>query len=222
MEGGGRMKRFYMILVALAVVGGAILFLASREKPIPGAVESPTATVASDGFTGFTQGSDSAPVEVVEYSDFECPFCARFATLQMPAVRRQLIETGVVRWRFRDYPLPNHQYSRYAAHAAQCAGEQGRFWEMHDAIFTDHSWAQTGKNPARLFNAMAERIGVDLSAYKSCMTSNRFAVRIAASRQEGEARGVTGTPTFFVNGVPYRDNPTSDGFKALADSLARR
>jgi protein-disulfide isomerase len=158
----------------------------------------------------------------VEYSDFECPFCARFATLQMPAVRRQLIETGVVRWRFREFPLPIHPYGRYAAHAAQCAGEQGRFWEMHDAIFADHSWAQTGKNPARLFNAMAERSGVDLATYKACMESNRFAARIEASRQEGEARGVGATPTFYVNGVPYRGNPTSDAFKALADSLTRR
>jgi protein-disulfide isomerase len=216
------MKRFYMLLGALAVVGGAVLFLASREGPVPGAIEGPTAVVASDGFTGFTIGSDSAPVEVVEYSDFECPACARFANLQMPAVRRQLIETGVVRWRSRDYPLAIHPYSRYAAHAAQCAGEQGRFWEMHDAIFADHSWAQTGKNPARLFNAMAQRTGVDLAAYKSCMESNRFAARIEASRQEGEARGVRGTPTFYVNGAPYGGNHTSDAFKAVADSLARR
>lgn len=216
------MKRFYMMLGALAVVGGAVLFLASREGPVPGAIEGPTAVVASDGFTGYTIGKDSAPVEVVEYSDFECPFCARFANLQMPAVRRQLIETGVVRWRFREFPLPIHPYGRYAAHAAHCAGEQGRFWEMHDAIFADHSWAQTGRNPARLFNAMAERTGVDLRAYKSCMESNRFAARIEASRKEGEARGVRGTPSFYVNGVPYLGNPTSDAFKALADSLARR
>jgi protein-disulfide isomerase len=216
------MKRFYLILGALALAGAAVLYVASREQPIPGAVEGPAPVVASDGFTGFTLGSDSAPVEVVEYSDFECPFCARFATLQMPAVRRQLIETGVVRWRFRDFPLPSHGYSRYAAHAAQCAGEQGRFWEMHDAMFADHSWAQTGKNPRRLFNAMAERSGVDLDGYKACMESNRFAGRIEAARQEGEARGVGGTPTFYVNGAQFRSNPTSDAFKALADSLARR
>jgi protein-disulfide isomerase len=215
------MKRFYVILAVLAVAGAAVLFVASRDQAVPGAIEGPMPAAASDGFKGFTVGSDSAPVEVVEYSDFECPFCARFATLQMPAVRRQLIETGLVRWRFRDFPLSNHPYSRYAAHAAQCAGEQGRFWEMHDALFADHSWAQTGKNPERLFNAMAERSGVDLAAYKSCMTSNRFAARIESARMEGEARGVGGTPAFYVNGAHYRGNPTSDAFKALADSLSR-
>lgn len=214
------MKRFYLILAALAVAGVAVLVLASRERPMPGAIEGAVPVAASDGFTGFTLGSDSAPVEIVEYSDFECPFCARFANLQMPAVRRQLIETGLVRWRFRDYPLPSHQFSRLAAHAAQCAGEQGRFWEMHDALYANHSaWAQTGRDPTRLFNERAEQSGVEMGAYRTCMESNRHAARIEAARQEGEARGVGGTPTFFVNGARFGGAPTSDGFKAVVDSI---
>jgi len=216
------MKRFYVMLVGLALLGAGALYLASRDRTVPGTVEGPMPAVPGDGFGGYVMGSDSAPVEVVEYSDFECPFCARFANLQMPAVRRQLIETGLVRWRFRDFPLPGHPYSRYAAHAAQCAGEQNRFWEMHDALFADHSWAQTGKNPRGLFNSMAQRVGLDMGAYAACMAANRYAARIEASRLEGEARGVGGTPTFFVNGQPFRANPTSDAFKALADSLTGR
>lgn len=217
------MKRFYAVLVALAVAGGAALYvLSSREGTVPGTIEGPTPVVTADGFTGFSMGSDTAPVEVVEYSDFECPFCARFANLQKPAVRRQLVETGVVRWRFRDFPLPSHAYARYASHAAHCAGEQDRFWQMHDAIFAEHSWAQTGKNPSRLFNGMAERIGLDMERYRTCMDENRYATRIEAARQEGEARGVGGTPTFFVNGRPYRGNATSDAFKAVAESLTQR
>jgi protein-disulfide isomerase len=215
------MRRFYLILGVLAVAGMAVLVLASREQPIPGAVDAAMPVVASDGFTGFTIGSDSAPVEVVEYSDFECPFCARFANLQMPAIRRQLIETGLVRWRFRDNPLAIHAYSRLAAHAAHCAGEQGRFWEMHDALFAGHSaWAQTGRNPTRLFNAKAEQAGLEMGPYQACMESNRYAGRIEASRQEGEARGVGGTPTFFVNGARFDGLPTSDRFKAVAESIA--
>ena len=214
------MKRFYLILAALAVAGVVVLMLASRERPMPGAIEGAVPVVASDGFAGFTLGSDSAPVEIVEYSDFECPFCARFANLQMPAVRRQLIETGLVRWRFRDYPLPNHGFSRLAAHAAHCAGEQGRFWEMHDALYANHSvWAQTGRDPTRLFSERAEQSGVEMGAYRACMESNRHAARIEAAHQEGEARGVGGTPTFFVNGARFGGSPTSDGFKAVVDSI---
>lgn len=216
------MKRFYLLLVGLAVLGGAGLYVASRDGTVPGTIEGPVPAIPTDGFGGYVVGSDSAPVEVVEYSDFECPFCARFANLQMPAVRRQLIATGLVRWRFREFPLPNHPYARYAAHAAHCAGEQNRFWEMHDALFADHSWAQTGRNPRGLFDSMAERVGLDMGAYGACMAENRYAMRIEASRQEGEARGVGATPTFFVNGRQFRGNPTSDAFKALADSLAGR
>lgn len=219
------MKRFYLLLGGLAVAGAAILYVVSGQKAMPGTL-TPGAPVPAtgDGFAGYTLGSDSAPVEVVEYSDFECPFCARFANLQMPAIRRQLIETGLVRWRYRDYPIPNHQYARYAAHAAQCAGEQGRYWEMHDALFADHSWAQTGKNPARLFNSMAQRVVPDFDRFEACQASNRYAGRIEAAYQEGVARGVGGTPTFFVNGrlADYPRGPTSDDFKALAESLAAR
>ena len=215
------MKRFYLLLGALAVGGLALLFLASRDEPVAGAVDGPVPVASSDGFTGYTLGADTAPVEITEYSDFECPFCARFANLQMPAVRRQLIETGRVRWRFRDFPLPSHQYSRYASHAAHCAAEQGRFWEMHDALFRDHSWSHRGRNPEGLVNDMARRVGLDFARYEECMAANRYAGRIEAARREGDARGVNGTPTFFVNGRRYGGLATSDAFKALVDSLTR-
>ncbi len=141
----------------------------------------------------------------------------------MPTVRQQLIATGKVRWRYRDFPIPSHQYGRYAAHAAQCAGEQGKFWEMHDQLFFNHGWAQTGKNPTGLFSGFAKAAGVDLTRYDACMKSGRYAARIEFSRQEGLQRNVNGTPTFFVNGTELHTGPrlpASDDFKKLVDSLA--
>ena len=218
------MRRYYLLLVAVAVVGGGLLAYAARRKPAVGSLAAggPTPVAATDGFRGFTLGIDSARVEVTEYSDFECPFCARFASVQMPAIREQLIATGKVRWRYRDFPLPTHQYSRYASLAAQCGGEQGKFWEMHDQLFFNHSWAQTGKNPRGLFRDFARTVGLDLDKYDACMDGQRYAGRIEASRQEGEALGIPGTPTFFVNGRRYEGDATSDAFKALVDSLTRR
>jgi len=217
------MKGFYLLLVAVAVIGGGVLWYGSQRTqasaPPP---SSPLPVAAADGFKGYTLGSDSAPIEITEYSDFECPFCAQFATVQMPVVRTQLIATGRVRWRYRDYPLPMHPYSRYAALAAQCAGEQGKFWDMHDQLFDHHQWALTGKNPRSLFRGFATAIGLDLDKYDACMDSQRYAGRIQASVQEGEARGVKGTPTFYVNGRPYEGRSTSDDFKALADSLTKK
>ncbi len=216
------MRGFHLLLVAVGLVGGGLLWYAARKPADVPPRSVPVPVAATDGFRGFTLGSDSAPVEVTEYSDFECPFCAQFATVQMPVVREQLIATGKVRWRYRDFPLSNHQYSRYASLAAYCAGEQGKFWEMHDRLFGHHQWAQTGKNPRSLFRDFARAIGLDRDTYDACMNSQRYAARIQASFEEGEALGVNATPTFFVNGRRFAGTSTSDAFKRLADSLSQR
>src|SRR5437667_5345370 len=165
------MKGCDLLLVAVGVIGGGALWYQSQRNAAPPAPSAPLPVAAADGFHGFTLGSDSARVEVTEYSDFECPFCASFATVQMPVIREQLIATRRLRWRFRDFPLPGHQYSRYAALVAQCAGEQGRFGEMHDQLFFHHQWAQTGKNPRGLFRDFAKQAGLDLAKYDACVNA---------------------------------------------------
>ncbi len=220
------MKGFYVLLAAVALAGGGWLVYSARRgsEGAPRLAGPAPAVPVTDNFRGFTLGSDSAPIEITEYSDFECPWCASFAAVQMPVVRQQLIATGKVRWRFREFPLSSHKYSRLAALAAQCAGEQGKFWEMHDQIFTHHEWAQTGKDPSGVFHGSAKDIGLDLAKYDACVESQRYAGRVEASYQEGEARDVQATPTFFIDGRKFQGNPTSDAFKALVDSLiaARR
>ena len=215
------MNRFYALLGVVALLGGGALFFASRDKPAAGLTWSGAAPEpATDGFNGYTLGSDSAPVKIIEFLDFECPACQNFAAIQMPTIRKQLIETGKVQWRTRDYPLSIHAYSRFAAHAAQCAGEQGKFWEMHDQLFADHSWAQTGRDPSRLFRRMAGQAGLDVAHYDECMASARYAGRIEASRLEGDRVGVNGTPSFFVNGRMVGGGvPTSDQLKAIVDGI---
>jgi protein-disulfide isomerase len=214
------MKRFYIVIGLVALAGAAALWFAT-SKPNAGrlAAGGSIPAPATDGFQGFTVGSDSAPVEVTEYSDFECPYCAQFAAVQMPTIREQLIGTGKVRWRYRDFPLPSHRHSRLASHAAHCAAEQDKFWEMHDELFFNHSWAQRDRDPSRLFRDFAARIGLDVRAYDACMESGRYGGRIEASRQEGERMGVNGTPTFFINGRPYQGSRSSDGFKAAVENL---
>jgi len=201
-----------------------LVYLLQTNPSAPRAATEAPATVVDDGFRGYTIGRDSAPVEVVEYVDFECPVCASFAVVQLPTIKEQLIATGRVKWRYRDFPLNIHKYSFFAAHAAQCAGEQGKFPEMHDQLFGNHRWAQTGQNPTGLFREFAKTAGVDVARYDACMKSGRFAARIEFSRQEGLQRNVNGTPTFFVNGTEVRSSrlPTSDDFKKLVDAIPVR
>ena len=218
------MNRFYVVLAGVAVVLAIGTFtMLKSDGGAPAAATGAPPTVVDDGFRGFSLGQGDAPVEITEYLDFECPVCASFAVVQMPTIKEQLINTGKVRWRYRDFPLPNHRYSRFSAHAAQCAGAQGRFFEMHDQLFYNHQWAQTGKDPSRLFRELAQKSGVNLDAYDTCMREGRYAQRIEFSRQEGDQKAVNGTPTFFVNGTQafttLRRVPTSDDFKAVVDSV---
>ncbi len=114
------MNRFYAMVAILAVVLGIAVFALLRTGgTAPAAAAGAPPTVVDDGFRGYTLGQGTAPVEITEYLDFECPVCASFATIQMPTIKEQLLNTGRVRWRYRDYPLPIHKYSRFAAHAAQ-------------------------------------------------------------------------------------------------------
>lgn len=221
------MNRFGVLLAVLAVVLGLTVFALLRSGGgAPAAAAGPPPTVADDGFRGYTLGQANAPVEVVEYLDFECPVCATFAVIQMPTIKEQLINTGKVRWRFRDYPLAIHKYSRFSAHAAQCAGAQGKYFEMADQLFEHHQWSQTGKDPSSLFRGFAQAAGLDVKAYDGCMEEGRFAQRIEYSRQEGDSLRVDGTPTFYANGaklfVGFRRLPSSDDFKALVDSITAR
>jgi len=91
---------------------------------------------------------------------------------------------------------------------------------MHDQLFMNHSWAQTGKNPTGLFRDLARAAGVDVGRYDACLQSGKYSARIEFSRQEGEQRLVNGTPTFFINGTMYAGRNNSDAFKAAIDSAA--
>ena len=214
------MKGFYILLAAVAIGGAGWLVYAARHKPEERPAPAAPVPVAPAGaFRGYTLGSDAAPIHITEYSDFECPFCASFVTVQMPEVQTQLIATGKVQLRFRDFPMSRHEYSGLAALAAQCAGEEGKFWEMHDQLFFHHQWAEQGKNPSGMFRGFAKTIGLDTDRYDACMDSKRYASRIQESYQEGIALGVDATPKFFVDGRAFAGRPTSDAFKTLVDSL---
>jgi protein-disulfide isomerase len=147
------------------------------------------------------RGAPMAPVTIVEFSDFECPYCG--AT--HPVLTRLLREyEGRIRLVFRHYPLDGHIHSRPAARAAVAAGNQGKFWEMHDLLF-EHQEALEAED----LEDYAERLGLDMQRFRRDMESEQTQARIDADKERGHAIDVTGTPTILINGRRYQEPPRS-------------
>lgn len=217
------MKGFYAALAGVAVVGiGVLGWMLSRPRTvsIPANVVIQPADTA--GFRGYLLGSDSAKVEITEYADYQCPFCQTFDELQFPTIKQRLIDAGRLRWRYRDFPLQQHPFSRLAAHSAACADEQGKYWEQHRRIYEgQQDWAESS-DAAPAFRRYAELSGLDLARYDACMKSAKYAGRIQASYDEGVRAGVNSTPTLLIGGRLYQGRLDSDAIARLVDSLTSR
>lgn len=216
-------KSFLRLLAVAAVIAAAALvYLVMRPKAV--SIPANVAVLAADtaGFRGYFLGSDSAPVEVSEYADFQCPACQAFETVQFPSVRQQLIETGQVRWRYRDFPLVQHPHSRVASHAAACANDQGKYWELH-ALLYEHQSEWFGKRDASgSFRDYARTAGLDVAKYDECMQSAKYAGRIQASVDEGTKLGVASTPTFLIGSRLYAGALSSDSLRTLVRALSAK
>ncbi len=221
-EAGRSLKPFYLVLGAIAVVGAVLIAVFGRQSAPPAlAASSDCQAPAPDAPApkGVVVGPDSAKVEITEFSDFECPYCARFAILTMPDVRQRLLPTGLVKWRYMNFPLEIHANSPWAHLAAACALEQGKFWQMHDELYLrQNDWAAE-RNPLRQFVEYAGRIGLNTTAFGQCMTARRPWAEIQAEKCEGIRLGVDGTPTFFLNGRKLPDIPAYDDLKRIVDSV---
>lgn len=216
------MKRFYTVFAVLVVVGlGVLGYLLTRPATVSIPANVTVQPSDTSGFAGYVKGSGTAPVEITEYADYQCPFCQTFATLQMPTIEERLINTGRLRWRYRDFPLQMHPFARLAAHSAACADEQGKYWQQHDRIYQGQSEWSAASNAASNFRQYAQSAGLDLGRYDACMKSGKFAGRIQADYNSGVALGVSSTPTLVVNGRLYRGRFDSDAVTKLVDSLTR-
>jgi len=215
-QSGGK-RAFYMSVAVLLVGGiGALSYMSTRPR-----VSLVDTTIKPIPNQGHVIGSDSAPVEVVEFADFECPGCGSFANLTEPDVRARLVLTGKVRYRFMDYPLEGHRNTWPAHLAAWCAGEQGKFWEMHDALFQSQDrWSsEVTRRPEKYMSELARQIGVGMELYQQCISTEKYRPQIQANAQAGARLGVNVTPTFIFGnrripgGLPY------DEFRARVDTM---
>jgi len=161
------------------------------KHQVTSTLEPPRTEVAA---TGPAKGPDSAPVTIVEFSDFECPYCSR-----VNPTLAQVRETygDKVRIVFRQFPLDMHPNARKAAEASLCAQDQGKFWEMHDAMFADQR--NLGVDALK---AKAQSLGLNAESFGQCLDSGEYADEVAADLRAGVEAGVSGTPAMFINGIP--------------------
>jgi len=138
-------------------------------------------------------GNKDAPVTIVEISDYQCPFCKRFVDSTMKDLKKDFVDTGKVRIVFKDLPLPFHTKAKQAAQAAHCAGDQGKYWEMHDQLF-----ANITKYDETNFVKHANQLKLDTKTFKTCLTSKRHLNAIEKDIADANKAGLTGTPSFVV------------------------
>ena len=153
-------------------------------------------------------------ITVVEYGDFQCPFCGQFARETFPTIRERYIDTGQVRWVFRHFPLTTrHPQAWKSAEASQCAFNQGQFWAYHDLLFTHQSALQIDD-----LKTYATQLGLDRDQFDECLDSGGEATQVQDDQNLGIAAGVTGTPTFVVGGQNYRGFQTVEQMSAIIDA----
>jgi protein-disulfide isomerase len=170
---------------------------------------------------GYSLGNATAPVKIVEFGDFECPQCGRFATLTEPDLRKRLIETGEVFFTYYDFPLQMHKNTRAASNAAACADEQGKFWQMHDKLFdSQDQWnGEATDNPGEVFAKYAGELGLNPQQWQSCFDSRKYQKRINANEAEALRRNVNATPSFIIGNKLYPGALAYDELRAIVDSL---
>lgn len=221
--------------IALVLIGIAIGFLLARfnldtlqfeppeEKVVEEVAEEPI-TVEKEELPNVEAdddpflGPEDAKVVIIEFSDYECPFCKQLFEDMLPQFKKDFIETGKVKYVFRDFPLGIHKNAENGALAANCAGQQGKYWEMHDLLFEQQEiWTQANDVKKQL-TEFAQELRLNQTRFTSCLESEEQKAEIQKDRSDGIGYGVKGTPSLFINGELLRRMPREyEDFKSLIE-----
>ncbi len=204
-------KRFVIVLVVLLVLFGGFLVFNKKSS-------APAGTTAG-AVSSHVEGDASLSVEVVEYGDFQCPVCGQFYPITK-AVKEKY--AGRVRFVFKNFPLDSiHKNARAAHRAAEAASLQGKFFEMHDLLYENQNSWNTLNDPLRQFDEYAKQLGLDVSKFDTDYAREAVNATINADTTEGQAKKVSGTPTFFLNGQPVQNSEVGslELFSAKLDAL---
>jgi protein-disulfide isomerase len=198
-----RRSSFYAVLLPVAFLAGlaaGYLFWGRGLTPVPETLVDGPAAVATPSRMDVSADDDpsigpaNAPITIIEFSDFNCPYCRQFNQVTFKDLMNAY--PNQIRFVYRDYPITS-QESYIAAQAAECAGDQGVYWAFHDALFSGQY--NLGRDA---YQAYAEALGLDGDALLACIDSGKYAGEVQNDAHDAAALGITGTPTFFVNGIP--------------------
>lgn len=226
-----------LVIAAVAVLALVALFIGSRTSDSDGAEPSGSAAAdveprpdsgATDALDGIARrdpgdpmakGPADAPVVMVNYSEFQCPFCGKFARDTAPALEEKYVEDGTLRIEWRDFPYLGPE-STTAAQAGRAAAAQGQFWEFHDAMFADQLPPNSGHLDDDYVIDIADEIGLDVAQFRADLNSKATQAAVAEDFEEGQQIGVTGTPAFLINGEPVVGAQPTEVFEAAIERAA--
>lgn len=206
-----RPPRAASFLAALAAV--VLATSTSPAQALPGGINL--------AGTGYDLGDPEAPIAVVEFSDFGCPYCGAFARETFPVLYREYIATGKVRWKYVPFTLKSFPNGEEAALAAECAAEQGTgaFWKMHDLLYARQQEWKADRSPETRFAAYAKALGLDAERFSTCLRTGASANRVSRNNAAASLLNVQATPTFFVNGYRIRGALPLATFRAVLEEL---
>lgn len=206
------------IVIGAILISGTLLYTRGTDNLKAQAGDSINVSVDDDPYIG----DKKAKVTIVEFSDFQCPFCRSFYNESFLQIKRDYIDTGKsVKFVYRDFPLSFHPMAVPSAQAANCANEQGKFWEASDAIFENQDKQGQGTityTENELMAWLSAVPGLDTSKVKTCMDAKTYDAEIQNDSADGASYGVTGTPTIFINGSPIVGAQPYAVFKAAIDA----
>jgi protein-disulfide isomerase len=214
------MKRYLpfviVVVVGLATLGSGTMLYRAKRPHIKNIPESQSVPANGDKQSAHVRGNPDAPVTLEEFADFQCPPCSQFAPFAEELLREYDSRLRVV---FRNFPLPGHEHAREAALAAEAAGLQGKFWEMHDTLYREQEAWSKAPNARELFESYAGTLGLNVDQFKNDMDSEKARERVDSDRALADFLGVKVTPTLFINNRPVdQKDKNPEGVRAAINA----
>lgn len=213
-------KKFSIIAgFAIIVIAAGVVLMLRSSSGTPSAPGAPADPALLTRINSSQTGPATAPVTLVEFGDYECPACAAAFPILKPILDSYGLKLNFV---FRHFPLPMHNSAPLAAEAAEAAGSQGKYWQMHELLYTrQQEWAEK-PNAFDVMVGYAQQLGLNVDQFRQDVQSNKFADKISGDMKDGQTLGINATPTFYVNGKQIVGVPKDGDLRSMVDAIIHK